>query len=87
MTSLSLEKFFILVETVESVQESEEERMVRTACQTEPWVPECPCAAVDKRSTGTITTELEAQLHSAHNHLYMTEPCPFPPQIMEELTD
>ncbi|XP_029564238.1 uncharacterized protein LOC115158935 [Salmo trutta] len=76
------ENIFILVETV---QEAEEERKVSTACQTDPWVPECSCAAAEKRSTGTITKELGAQLDCAHDHQYTTESCPYTPQV--ELTE
>ncbi|CAB1324762.1 unnamed protein product, partial [Coregonus sp. 'balchen'] len=70
------EKEFILEET---------ERTVSTACQTDPWVPKCSCAAVEKRSTGTITKELEAQLDCAHDHQYTIESCPCTPQM--ELTE
>ncbi|CAB1312385.1 unnamed protein product [Coregonus sp. 'balchen'] len=59
--------------------------MVSTACQTDPWVPECSYAAVEKRSTRTIIKELEAQLDCAHNHQYTTESCPYMPQM--ELTE
>ncbi|CAB1336924.1 unnamed protein product, partial [Coregonus sp. 'balchen'] len=86
-------KVFILEETVETVQESEE---VAACKPVKEWLVllakltpgcQCPCAELEKRSTGTITTELEAQLVCAHAHLCMTKPCPFSPQIMEELTD
>ncbi|CAB1350667.1 unnamed protein product [Coregonus sp. 'balchen'] len=70
---------FILEETVQ--EEAEEERTVSTACQTDPWVPDCSCAAVEKRSTGTITKELEVQLDYAHDHQYLTESCPYTPQM------
>ncbi|KAK6297158.1 hypothetical protein J4Q44_G00317410 [Coregonus suidteri] len=60
------EKVFILEENVQ--EEAEEERTVSTACQTDPWVPDCSCAVEEKRSTGTITKELEAQLDCAHDH-------------------
>ncbi|CAB1343333.1 unnamed protein product [Coregonus sp. 'balchen'] len=59
--------------------------MVSTACQIDPWVPECSCAAVEKRSTRTITKELEAQLDCAHDHQYTTESCPYTLQM--ELTE
>eukprot|EP00063_Salmo_salar_P012852 XP_013987687.1 PREDICTED: uncharacterized protein LOC106565277 isoform X3 [Salmo salar] len=74
------ENVFILEETVQ-----EEERTVSTACQTDPRVPECSCAAVEERSTGTITKELGAQLDCAHDHQYTTEACPYTPQM--ELTE
>ncbi|KAK6322040.1 hypothetical protein J4Q44_G00068320 [Coregonus suidteri] len=64
------------MEPEETVQEAEEERMVSTACQTDPWVPECSYAAVEKGSTGTITKELGAQLDCAHGPQYTTESCP-----------
>ncbi|CAB1328373.1 unnamed protein product, partial [Coregonus sp. 'balchen'] len=70
------EKIFILEET---------ERTVSTACQTDLWVPECSCAAVEKRYPGTFTKELEAQLDCAHDHQYTTESCPYTPQM--ELTE
>ncbi|KAK6306101.1 hypothetical protein J4Q44_G00230260 [Coregonus suidteri] len=80
MTSSSLKRF----SSWRRLQEAEEERTVSTACQTDPWVPECSCAAVEKRSTGTITKELGAQLDCAHDHQYTTESCPYMPQM--ELT-
>uniref|UniRef100_A0A4W5R8G6 Muscle-restricted coiled-coil protein n=1 Tax=Hucho hucho TaxID=62062 RepID=A0A4W5R8G6_9TELE len=63
----------------------QQERRVSTACQTDPLVPECSCAAVEKRSTGTITKELWGQQDCAHDPQYTTESCPYTPQM--ELTE
>ncbi|XP_038873220.1 nuclear transcription factor Y subunit beta isoform X2 [Salvelinus namaycush] len=41
------------------LQKFREERTVSTAGQTDPWVPECSCAAVEERSTGTICNRCE----------------------------